>query len=231
MTNYVRLALLIGCAAVPTISPAETPAEIRTHVVGRVTTPEGKPIAGATVWWQGPTPSEVNAGSGSPGTTDQDGRFRIPVLVSEKNETSGEQYMLGSGFDVFADGYVRFQEQLRIEEKVVAEPRADQSRDFSLQPGELIEGTVKRADVQKFEGFTHTITVRGPSYRQVYASDQQGNFRFWVPKGTYTLSVLDAKSVGLNQMRRELGYAAQSAEKPVVVDGVVAGGRKVLITD
>jgi hypothetical protein len=231
MTNYVRLALLIGCAAAPMISRAETPAEIRTHVVGRVTTPEGKPIVGAIVWWQGPTPSGVNAGSGSPGTTDRDGTYRIPVLVSEKNETSGEQYMLGSGFDVVADGYVRFQEQLRIEEKVVTDPRADQSRDFSLQPGELIEGTVKRGDAKKFEGFLHTITVRGPSYRQVYVSDQQGNFRFWVPKGTYSLSVLDAKTVGLNQMRRELGYAAKSAEKPLVVEGVVAGGPKVRITD
>ena len=102
---------------------------------------------------------------------------------------------------------------------------------FQLQPGELIEGTVKRADVQKFEGFTHTITVRGPSFRQVYVSDQQGEFRFWVPKGTYSLSVLDAKSVGLNQMRRELGYAVKSAEKPLVLDGVVAGGPKVQITD
>jgi hypothetical protein len=132
---------------------------------------------------------------------------------------------------VFADGYVRFQEQLRIEEKLVADPRADQSRDFSLQPGELIEGTVKRADVQKFEGFTHTITVRGPSYRQVYSSDQQGNFRFWVPKGTYSLSVLDSKSVGLNTMRRDLSYAAKCAEKPLAVNGVVAGGPKVRITD
>ena len=114
---------------------------------------------------------------------------------------------------------------------MVADPRADQTRDFSLQPGELIEGTVKRADVQKFEGFNHTITVRGPSFRQVYVSDQQGKFRFWVPKGTYTLSVLDAKSVGLNQMRRELGYAAKSADKPLVVDGVVAGGPKVRISD
>ena len=231
MTNYVQLALLIGCVAAPMTSRAETPLEIRTHVVGRVTTPEGKPIAGATVWWQGPTPSGVNAGSGSPGTTDRDGKFRIPVLVSDKEKTSGEQYLLGSGFDVFADGYVRFQERLQIEEKVVADPRADQSRDFSLQPGELIEGKIERADVQKFEGVTHAITVRGPSYRQVYVSDQQGNFRFWVPKGTYTLSVLDAQSVGLNQMRRELGYAAKSAEKPVVVDGVVAGGPKVRITD
>ena len=139
--------------------------------------------------------------------------------------------MLGSGFDVFADGYVRLQEPLRIEEKVVTDPQTDPSLDFSLQPGELIEGTVKRADVQKFEGFTHTITVRGPSFRQVYVSDQQGKFRFWVPKGTYSLSVLDAKSVGLNQMRRELGYAVKSAEKPLVLDGVVAGGPKVQITD
>lgn len=231
MTNYVQVALLIGCAAAPMIIRAETLADIQTHVAGRVSTPEGKPIVGATVWWQGPTPSGVSSPTGSQGATDQDGKFRIPVLVSEKDKTSEEQYLLGSGFEVFADGYVRFQEQLRIEEKVVADPRADHSRDFSLQPGELIEGTVKRADVQKFEGFTHTITVRGPSYRQVYSSDQQGNFRFWVPKGTYSLSVLDAKTVGLNQMRRELGYAAESAEKPVVVEGVVAGGRKVLITD
>jgi len=231
MTTYVKLALLIGCAAVPMRSRSETPVEIRTHVVGRVTAPEGKPIAGATVWWQGPTPSGANSPSGSRGTTDRDGKFRIPVLVSEKNKTSGEQYLLGSGFDVFAEGYIRFQEQLRIEEKVVADPRADQSRDFSLQPGELIEGTVMRADVQKFDGFTHTITVRGPSFRQVYVSDQQGKFRFWVPKGTYSLSVLDAKSVGLNQMRREFGYAVKSVEKTLLMDGVVAGGPKVRITD
>ncbi len=231
MTNYLKLALLIGCVTAPLRSRAETPVEIRTHVVGRVTTPEGKPIVGATVWWQGPTPSGANSPTGSRGTTDRDGKFRIPVFVSGKNKTSDEQYLVGSGFDVFADGYVRFQEQLRIEEKVVADPIADQSRDFSLQPGELIEGTVKRADLQKFEGFTHTITVRGPSFRQVYMSDQQGNFRFWVPKGTYTLSVLDAKSVGLNQMRRELGYAVKSAEKPLVVVGIVAGGPKVRITD
>jgi len=229
--NRVTLAILIGCAVTPMVIRAESPAETRTHVVGRVTTPEGMPIAGATVWWQGPTPSDVNAGSGSPGITDRNGRFRIPVLVSEKNETSGEHYLLGSGFDVFADGYVRFQEQLRIEEKVVVDPQADQSRDFSLQPGELIEGTVTRSDVDKFEGFTHTITVRGPSYRQVYVSDQQGHFRFWVPRGTYSLSALDAKTVGLNQMRRELGYAAKSAEKPLVVDGVVAGGPQVRISD
>jgi hypothetical protein len=88
-----------------------------------------------------------------------------------------------------------------------------------------------RADAQKFEGFTHTITVRGPSFRQVYMSDQQGKFQFWVPKGTYSLSLLDAKSVGLNQMRRELGYAAKSADKPLVVDGGVAGGPTVRITD
>jgi hypothetical protein len=37
--------------------------------------------------------------------------------------------------------------------------------------------------------------------------------------------------VGLNQMRRELGYAAQSAEIPLVGDGVVSGGPKVRITD
>ena len=231
MTNYVKIALLIGCAVDPMKGRAETPVENRTHVVGRVTTPKGKPIAGATVWWQGPTPSGANSPTGSRGKTDQDGMFRIPVLVSEKNKTSGEQYMLGSGFDVFADGYVRLQETLRIEEKVVTDPQTDQSLDFSLQPGELIEGTIKRADVQKFEGFTHTITVRGPSFRQVYVSDQQGKFRFWVPKGTYSLSVLDAKSVGLNQMRRELGYAVKSAEKPLVLDGVVAGGPKVQITD
>lgn len=231
MTNYLKLAIIIGCVTAPLQSRAEMPVEIRTHVVGRVTTPEGKPIAGATVWWQGPTPSGANSPSGSRDTTDRDGRFRIPVLVSERNKTSGEQYLVGSGFDVFADGYVRFQEQLRIEEKVVADPRADQSRDFSLQPGELIVGTVTRADAQKFEGFTHTITVRGPSFRQVYMSDQQGKFQFWVPKGTYSLSLLDAKSVGLNQMRRDLGYAAKSADKPLVVDGVVAGGPTVRITD
>jgi hypothetical protein len=81
MMNYIKLALLIGCTVVPRISYAETPGEIRTHVVGRVITPEGKPIAGATVWWQGPTPSGVNSPAGSPGTTDWDGKFRIPVLV------------------------------------------------------------------------------------------------------------------------------------------------------
>jgi hypothetical protein len=229
--NQVKLALILGCSAVPMMVRAEMPAEIRTYLVGRVTTPDGIPIAGATVWWQGPTPSGTNSPTGSRGTTDPDGKFRIPVLVSDKDKTSGEQYLLGSGFDVFADGYVRFQEQLRIEEKVVADPRADQSRDFSLLPGKLIEGNVKRADIEKFEGFTHTITVRGPSFRQVYVSDQQGKFRFWVPNGTYTLSILDAKSVGLNQMRRDLGYAAKSASQPLVVHGVVAGGPEVRITD
>ena len=73
MTNYVKLALVIGSAAAPMMSRAETPAEIRTHVVGRVTTPEGKPIAGATVWWLGPTPSGANSPTGSRGTTDRDG--------------------------------------------------------------------------------------------------------------------------------------------------------------
>jgi len=231
MINYIPLAVILGWAAAPMIGRVETPEEIRTHVVGRVTTSEGKPIVGATVWWQGPSPSGANSPTGSRGMTDKDGKFRIPVLVSNKDKTSGEQYLLGSGFEVFADGFVRFQEQLRIEEKLVLDPRADQSRDFSLQAGELIEGTINRADLEKFKGFTHTITVRGPSYRQVYLSDQQGNFRFWVPKGTYSLSVLDAKSVGLNTMRRDLGYAAKSAEKPLVVNGVVAGGQKVQITD
>jgi len=132
---------------------------------------------------------------------------------------------------VFADGYVRFQEQLRIEERVVDDPKADQPRDFALQPGELIEGRVERADVKKFEGLTHSVTVRGPSFRQVYTTDVEGHFRFWVPKGIYTLTVLDARSVGLNTMRRELGYAAKSAEKPVVVEGVVAGGKKLRVSD
>ena len=223
--------LIIALASAPLMSRAETPGEIRTHIVGRVTTSDGKPIVGATVWWQGPTPSGVNSPTGSRGTTDQNGRFRIPVIVTDKDKTSGEHYLLGSGFDVFADGYVRFQEQLRVEEKVVADPRADQSRDFSLQAGELIEGKVERAEVQKFEGLTHTITVRGPSFRQDYVTDQQGHFRFWVPKGTYTLSVLDAKSSGLNTMRRQLNYAAKSAEDPLVLDGVVAGAQKIRIKD
>ncbi len=72
--------------------------------------------------------------------------------------------------------------------------------------------------------------MRGPSFRQVYETDIDGKFRFWVPKGTYTLAVQDGKSVGLNQMRRELSYAAGSARKAVVVT-VVSGTKGIVISD
>lgn len=219
---------MTALAALALLAPADPPAaEVRTHVVGRVTDPDGKPVAGAVVWWQGPTPRGVNSPTGSRTTTDPDGRFRVPV-VTETDKTSGERYLNGTGFDVSADGFVRFQERLRVEERVVADPAADTTRDFVLALGELIEGAV---GVKAFEGFSSQITVRGPSFRQVYAVPPDGGFRFWVPKGTYTLSVLDAVSVGMNAMRRELGYAAGSARRPVVVTGVVAGGPKVRVGD
>lgn len=221
MTAFAALCLLAAAADPPAV-------ELRTHFVGRVTDPDGKPLAGAAVWWQGPTPHGYPSSSGSQTTTDKDGRYRVPVVITPKDKTSGEHYLAGTGVDVFADGFVRFQERLRTEERVVADPAADQVRNFVLAPGERIEGKVA---VKAFDGFTSQITVRGPSFRQVYSTDLDGNFRFWVPKGTYTLSVLDAVSVGMNSMRRELHYAAGSAKQPVVVAGVAAGGPKLLVRE
>ncbi|MBX9626696.1 MAG: carboxypeptidase-like regulatory domain-containing protein [Gemmataceae bacterium] len=219
---------MTALAVLALLAPADPAVEVHTHVVGRVTDPAGKPIVGATVWWQGPTPRGVASPTGSRTTTDKDGRFRVPVIVTDTDKTSGERYLNGTGFDVSADGFVRFQERLRVEERVVADPAVDTARDFVLAPGELIEGTV---EVKAFEGFSSQITVRGPSFRQVYWVGDDGNFRFWVPKGTYTLSVLDAVSVGMNSMRRELHYAAGSAKKPVVVAGVAAGGPKLTVRE
>ena len=61
MKKHLTLGLLVAFTTGAAMSRAEPQVEIRTHVVGRVTTPDGKPIAGATVWWQGPTPAFVHA--------------------------------------------------------------------------------------------------------------------------------------------------------------------------
>jgi hypothetical protein len=220
--------IALGFAAIdPRVENRFSQDEIITHITGQVTASDGKPIAQATVWWQGPTPQGVNAPTGSPTTTDNEGRFRLPIIISDPDTISKERYLVGNGFDVFAEGYVRFQERLPIEERVVLDQAQLIERDFVLLPGELIEGQVQ---VKAFEGFMSYVTARGPSFRQVYTTDLKGNFRFWVPKGTYTLSVQDAKSYGLNLMRRELSYAAKDVNKPVVVR-VASGTQGIIVKD
>ncbi len=95
-------------------------------------------------------PSRVDASTGSSTTTDKDGRFRVPVIVSEPDKASKERYLVGTGFDVFADGFVRFQERLRVEERVVDAVDRPSVRDFVLMPGEEIEGIVSG---EAFDGF------------------------------------------------------------------------------
>ena len=72
--RFARLAVLLVWGAVPPLASAQEAIHYAS-VAGRVTDPQGAPVAGADV-----TARHVRTNVRAAATTDEDGRFRLPFL-------------------------------------------------------------------------------------------------------------------------------------------------------
>jgi hypothetical protein len=152
------------------------------YVAGTVKDGDGKPVAGARVEKRstigyaatfGGTEFNGSAVSGA------DGAYKLGF------KTKPGTTVVVAGIAASADGYVAHDEKFPYYELRTA-PDKPGRWDFVLANGEVIAGRVAPPDDE-----AHVpILVRGPSFSDQFYTGKDGAFRFWVPKGTYTVTAV-----------------------------------------
>jgi hypothetical protein len=158
------------------------------YLTGTVRDADGKPVNGAKV--------HLNNAEGPHGTlggnwafTGTDGKYALRVFVKTDNKAVVTEVI------VSAKGFVQLNERFRLEE-VILQPGKKTEAHFRLARGEVLGGSLdvpltgaEKAIGVKPEERQFVVAVRGPSFKQYLLTEKGGRFAFWVPRGTYTLSV------------------------------------------
>jgi RNA polymerase sigma factor (sigma-70 family) len=186
---------------------------VPTHVEGRVTDADGKPIAGARVSIDGTIGYAATFGMtefNARGTTGRDGTYKLGF------KTKPGTVVTITGITAEADGYVAHRERFHFDE-LKTTPGTPGKWDFVLAKGEVIAGRVAGA------GEMVPVLVRGPSFSRIFFTDKDGAFRFWVPKGTYTVTA----AVEVKPQQRDKALADDHRVGYGVVIGRAATATKV----
>jgi hypothetical protein len=173
--------------------PKPTENYIPVSITGAITDVDGKPITGARVSVSGMGEAEPPGPHSSLyvdgwTVTAADGTYKIEFKVRQNK--SGKRHgpaekVLATQILVEADGFVAYSENFQYFERVVS-PEVPGKWDFVLVRGDVISGHVDVPDLKE----ETPLLVRGPSFTRVYFVGKDGKFRFWVPKGVYTLTAV-----------------------------------------
>jgi hypothetical protein len=211
-------ALCLGGA----VGAAEEPV-VLTHLTGTVRDADGKPIAGAVVRLRS-TEGYCQTRAGTPGSgrgrTDADGKYTVGVF------TKKDAQIHVKGVSAEAPGFIRFDEDFFYRVPVLR-PGESTELNLSLARGEVLAGTAEEP-LSAFErrlgdkpaDRSAIFIVRGPSFKQAFATQQGGKFEVWVPKGRYTLELV--RNPSLAPVRLEDVPSASRGLKLAVIDPPVS---------
>lgn len=196
---------------------------VPTYVEGTVRDGDGKPIAGAHVEKSGTIGYAATFGNerefSGRAVTGADGAYKLGF------KTKPGTTVVITALHAEADGYVAHTEQFSYDE-VKTTPGAPGGWDFVLARGEVIAGRVAEAD----RGDRTPILVRGPSFSRTFHTNPDGTFRFWVPKGTYTVSAaVHVKSVPRDKALADTEYSHGLVVKRAATAEKVASGTEGLV--
>ncbi|WP_171473763.1 RNA polymerase sigma factor [Frigoriglobus tundricola] len=152
------------------------------HVTGTVKDGDGNPIAGARVVKNGTIGFAATFGGtefGGGAVAGANGAYKLGF------KTKPGTTVVVTAIGAEADGYVAHRENFGYDELKTA-PDKPGRWDFVLAKGEVIAGRVAPPDDE-----AHVlILVRGPSFTDRFITGKGGTFRFWVSKGTYTVTAV-----------------------------------------
>jgi hypothetical protein len=173
----------------------------KSYLTGTVRDPDGKPINGAKVHLNNAEGPYATLG-GNWAFSGADGKYSLRVFVKPNSKAVVTELI------VSAKGFVRMRERFLMEE-VVLLPGKKTTTNFVLARGEVLGGKIEvplhraqKALGVKPEERQFFFTVRGPSFKEYFETEKGGNFKVWVPKGTYTIEAV-GMGKGRSPARRE----------------------------